>query len=76
LTIGGGAHNRSRCRTNGAPQIEHGADVEGMMPGQTSDDLLALFDSAPLNRRYWVTFILMSAVFVFDFLISSSLDTC
>jgi MFS transporter, putative metabolite:H+ symporter len=37
------------------------------MPGQTSEDLLALFDSAPLNRRYWVTFALMSAVFVFDF---------
>jgi MFS transporter, putative metabolite:H+ symporter len=37
------------------------------MPGQTSEDLLALFDSAPLNRRYWVTFILMSAVFVYDF---------
>jgi len=37
------------------------------MPGQTSDDLLALFDGASLNRRYWMTFILMSAVFVFDF---------
>ena len=37
------------------------------MAVQTSDDLLTLFDSAPLNRRYWVTFILMSAVFVFDF---------
>jgi len=37
------------------------------MPGQTSDDLLALFDRAPLNRRYWMAFILMSAVFVFDF---------
>lgn len=37
------------------------------MPGQTSDDLLALFDGAPLNRRYWATFALMSAVFVFDF---------
>src|SRR5262249_16344961 len=37
------------------------------MPGQTSEDLLALFDSAPLNRRYWTTFALMSAVFVFDF---------
>jgi MFS transporter, putative metabolite:H+ symporter len=37
------------------------------MPGQTSEDLLALFDSAPLNRRYWVTFILMSAVLVLDF---------
>ena len=37
------------------------------MPGQTSEDLLALYDSAPLNARYWWTFILMSAVFVFDF---------
>ena len=37
------------------------------MAAQTSDDLLALFDGATLNRRYWVTFILMSAVFVFDF---------
>jgi putative MFS transporter len=34
---------------------------------QTSDDLLALFDNAPLNRRYWTIFALMSAVFVFDF---------
>ena len=34
------------------------------MPGQTSDDLLALFDAAPLNRRYWVAFILLSALFV------------
>jgi MFS transporter, putative metabolite:H+ symporter len=42
------------------------------MPGQSSDDLLALFDAAPLNRRYWVSFILLSALFVlefFDFLI-------
>lgn len=37
------------------------------MAGQSSEDLLALFDSAPLNRRYWAIFILMSAVFVFDF---------
>jgi MFS transporter, putative metabolite:H+ symporter len=37
------------------------------MRARTSDDLLALFDSAPLNRHYWTTFILMSAVFVFDF---------
>ena len=37
------------------------------MPGQTSDDLLALFDRAPLNRRYWVTFVLMSGVLVLDF---------
>jgi putative MFS transporter len=33
----------------------------------TSEDLLGLFDSAPLNARYWMIFILMSAVFVFDF---------
>jgi len=42
------------------------------MPGQTSDDLLALFDAAPLNRRYWVAFTLLSALFVlefFDFLV-------
>jgi MFS transporter, putative metabolite:H+ symporter len=37
------------------------------MPGQTSEDLLALYDGAPLNARYWATFALMSAVFVFDF---------
>lgn len=37
------------------------------MPGQSSDNLLALFDAAPLNRRYWVTFALMSGVLVLDF---------
>jgi putative MFS transporter len=37
------------------------------MRGQTSEDLLALFDSAPLNRRYWVIFALMSGVFLLDF---------
>jgi putative MFS transporter len=37
------------------------------MAEQTSDDLLALFDTAPLNPRYWVTFVVMSAVFVLDF---------
>jgi hypothetical protein len=36
--------------------------------GQMSEDLLALFDAASLNRRYWAIFALMSAVFVFDFL--------
>jgi MFS transporter, putative metabolite:H+ symporter len=43
-----------------------------ILPAQTSDDLLALFDSASLNRRYWVSFALLSALFVlefFDFLI-------
>ena len=42
------------------------------MSGQTSDQLLALFDTAPLNRRYWVSFALLSALFVlefFDFLV-------
>jgi putative MFS transporter len=34
---------------------------------ETSDNLLTLFDNAPLNRRYWTIFVLMSAVFVFDF---------
>jgi putative MFS transporter len=37
------------------------------MAVQSSDDLLAMFDGAPLNRRYWVTFALMSGVFVLDF---------
>src|SRR5690349_3949317 len=40
---------------------------EETMRGQSSDDLLALFDAAPLNRRYWVTFVLMSGVLVLDF---------
>ena len=40
-----------------------------MQSNQTSNDLLALFDNAPLNRRYWTIFILMSAVFVFDFFV-------
>src|SRR6516225_9606767 len=45
---------------------------ETLMPGKSSDDLLALFDSAPLNRRYWIAFALLSALFVlefFDFLV-------
>ena len=37
------------------------------MAGQTSEDLLALFDNAPLNRRYWTIFAIMSAVAVLDF---------
>jgi hypothetical protein len=40
-----------------------------MQSNQTSNDLLALFDNAPLNRRYWTIFILMAAVFVFDFFV-------
>jgi putative MFS transporter len=41
--------------------------METLMAGQSSDDLLAMFDGAPLNRRYWTTFAIMSAVFVLDF---------
>jgi MFS transporter, putative metabolite:H+ symporter len=37
------------------------------MAETTADELLALYDDAPLNARYWAIFILMSAVFVFDF---------
>lgn len=37
------------------------------MAGQTSEDLLALFDSAPLNRRYWTSFAIMCGVLVLDF---------
>ncbi len=33
----------------------------------TSDELLGLFDSAPLNARYWTTFVVMSGVLVLDF---------
>src|ERR1700746_2667203 len=42
------------------------------MLGQTSAALWALFAGAPLNRRYWVAFALLSALFVlefFDFLV-------
>jgi MFS transporter, putative metabolite:H+ symporter len=49
-----------------------GGRGEDKLPGSTSDDLLALFDSARLNRRYWVSFALLSALFVlefFDFLV-------
>jgi MFS transporter, putative metabolite:H+ symporter len=37
------------------------------MPGQTSEDLLALYDRAPLNRRYWVAFAVLSAITVLEF---------
>ncbi|HJU15019.1 MAG TPA: MFS transporter [Stellaceae bacterium] len=37
------------------------------MTATTSEELLALFDRAPLNRRYWMIFILISAVAIFDF---------
>ncbi len=37
------------------------------MPGATSEDLLALFDSAPLNRRYWVSFAILAAITLLEF---------
>ncbi len=37
------------------------------MPGQTSEDLLSLFDRAPLNRRYWVAFAILAAITVLEF---------
>ena len=37
------------------------------MPGQTSEDLLALYDRAPLSARYWVIFAIISAITVLEF---------
>jgi putative MFS transporter len=37
------------------------------MAGQTSENLLAMFDDAPLSARYWTTFAVMSGVLVLDF---------
>lgn len=37
------------------------------MAGETSEDLLALFDRAPLNRRYWVAFAILAAITVLEF---------
>ncbi len=33
----------------------------------TSEDLLALFDRAPLNRRYWASYTVLALVYVLDF---------
>ncbi len=33
----------------------------------TSDDLLTVFDRAPLNARYWTSFALLAGVYVLDF---------
>ncbi|HKS88092.1 MAG TPA: MFS transporter [Stellaceae bacterium] len=38
-----------------------------MAAAASSDDLLAMFDDAPLNGRYWTTFWVLSAVAVLDF---------
>ena len=37
------------------------------MSEQTSEELLALYDAAPLNRRYWTNFAILAAVFLLDF---------
>jgi putative MFS transporter len=37
------------------------------MSAATSEELLALYDDAPLNTRYWVTFAIMCGVFLLDF---------
>jgi putative MFS transporter len=40
---------------------------EETMAGQTSEDLLALFDTAPLNPRFWLSFAIMAGVWLLDF---------
>jgi len=37
------------------------------MSAATSEQLLALYDDAPLNARYWATFAIMCGVFLLDF---------
>jgi len=37
------------------------------MSAATSEQLLQLYDDAPLNTRYWVTFAIMCGVFLLDF---------
>jgi MFS transporter, putative metabolite:H+ symporter len=37
------------------------------MAYQTAEDLLSLYDRAPLNRRYWVSFVLLALITVLDF---------
>src|SRR5579884_2785407 len=64
--VGGG---RIRCRIRQEAGVHPAGSSGGgtVMAEQTSESLLAMFDAAPLNRRYWMIFILMSAVFVFAF---------
>ena len=37
------------------------------MAEHTSEELLAMYDNAPLNARYWTSFAIMSGVLVLDF---------
>ena len=41
------------------------------MAEQTSEALLAMYDDAPLNASYWVSFAIVAAVLVLDFSTSS-----
>jgi MFS transporter, putative metabolite:H+ symporter len=43
------------------------SDPEETMAEQTSENLLAMYDNAPLNARYWVSFAIAAAVLVLDF---------
>jgi len=43
------------------------AEGEERMAEQTSEALLSLYDDAPLNARYWVSFAIASGVLVLDF---------
>ena len=49
---------------NSSAQLRHERED---MAGQTSDELLALFDTAKLNARYWAIFAIMSAIIVLEF---------
>src|ERR1700720_2496648 len=40
---------------------------ERRMAEHTSEELLAMYDNAPLNARYWTSFAIMSGVLVLDF---------
>ncbi|HEY1257942.1 MAG TPA: MFS transporter [Stellaceae bacterium] len=37
------------------------------MAAQTSEDLLSVFDRAPLTARYWASYVLLALVYVLDF---------
>jgi hypothetical protein len=37
------------------------------MAGETSDELLALLDTAQLSARYWAIFLIMLAIIVLEF---------
>src|SRR5690348_9743149 len=50
-----------------SPARPNDAVRERRMAEQTSDALLAMYDDAPLNARYWTNFIIASLVLVLDF---------